>query len=150
MTPRIDRNDITDPADIADSSDSTENDDPMLNADAKDPTDPMDKAEPTDPMDRTDPRDPIDRRESCDRRDHFDDGFMGPFSYRRVISAAGHPERGFPASPAVPARSRAGRRRDGDGRLRAPPVSVHGQPGPIWRLNFSVALMQIVNSRYSN
>jgi len=148
MTPRIDRNDITDPADIADSSDSTENDDPMLNADAKDPTDPMDKAEPTDPMDRTDPRDPIDRRESCDHRDHFDDGFMGPFSYRRVISAARTPRREASLHHRLcRERSRAGRRRVA---ACTACVSGHGQPAPNWRRSFSVTLMQIVNSGYSN
>ena len=80
ITPRTDRDDMTDPADIADSNDSTENADPMLNADAKDPTDPTDKAEPTEPMDRTEPRDPMDKTESCDHKDHFDDGLIGPFS----------------------------------------------------------------------
>jgi hypothetical protein len=132
MTPRTDRNDITDPADIADSSDSTENDDPMLNADAKDPTDPTDKAEPTDPMDRTDPRDPIDRRESCDHRDHFDDGFMVPFSYGGSSAQRGHPGARLPCvtgcAGAVACWPAAGRRRVAACAAR---VSVHGQRAPI-------------------
>jgi hypothetical protein len=138
MTPRTDRNDTTDPADIADSSDSTENDDPMLNADAKDPTDPMDKAEPTDP---------IDRRESCDHRDHFDDGFMGPFSYGGSSAQRGHPGTRLPCitgcAGAVACWPAAGDcvRRPG---IRSRPTR------PYWRRSFSVTLMKIVNSSYSN
>jgi hypothetical protein len=92
-TPRIDRNDITDPADIIESSENAESDDPMLKADAKDPTDPTDRKDPADPTERTDPRDPIDRKESCDQSDHFDEEFMGAILPTGRSSAHAAPRR---------------------------------------------------------